>query len=192
MEVYTISAQAKDLLKKFNNNRWRNMDRVIPLMNAVVTGYVIAVSKVLGRGATAMSQMLIREIGDVVAEMVDQIIGDEQLKYNAENRTELIKSALLEMGISKDVEVISEGKENEKIYKIKITNSIFHPTHMVLVHQGYKEFPLSPEGLICAAIVRKVLRSKEGGNSEAQVRVNTKLPTDGKTLIVEIKEINAK
>ncbi|WP_250543573.1 hypothetical protein [Methanocaldococcus lauensis] len=191
MEGYSMSQQAKDLLQKVNGE-WRNMDRVIPLMNAVVTGYIIAVSKVLGRGATAMSQMLIKEIGDVIAEMVDQILGDKQLKYNVENRAELIKSALLEMGICKDVEVISEGKENEETHIIKIKDSIFLPTHMVLVHQGYKEFPLSPEGLICAAIVRKVLRTKEGGNAEAQVRVNTKLPTDEKTLIVEIKEVKAK
>ncbi|WP_456416305.1 hypothetical protein [Methanocaldococcus sp.] len=190
MEGYSMSQQARDLLQKVHGV-WRSMDRVVPLMNALVTGYIIAVSKVLGRGATAMSQMLIREIGDVIAEMVDQILGDRQIEYNIENITELIKSALLEMEICKDVEVISEENKNEKTYIVKIKDSIFLPTHRVLVNQGYKEFPLSPEGLICAAIVRKALRSKEE-NADVQVRVNTKLPTDEKTLIVEIKEVKLK
>ncbi len=187
-EVYDVSKQAKDLLEKVNGE-WRSMDRIVSLMNAVVTGYTIALSKALGSGATAMSQLLIKEIGDVLSEMVDQILGSKQLEYNVENRVDLIKSALLEMGICKEVEVVSEGKENEETHIIKISDSIFHPAHMVLVKQGFKEFPLSPEGFLCAAVIRKVLRLKEGGDPKAQVRITTKLPTNGKTLIVEVREV---
>ncbi len=183
-----MSKQAKDLLEKVNGE-WRSMDRIVSLMNAVVTGYTIALSKALGSGATAMSQLLIKEIGDVLSEMVDQILGSKQLEYNVENRVDLIKSALLEMGICKEVEVVSEGKENEETHIIKISDSIFHPAHMVLVKQGFKEFPLSPEGFLCAAVIRKVLRLKEGGDPKAQVRITTKLPTNGKTLIVEVREV---
>ena len=187
-EVYDVSKQAKDLLEKVNGE-WRSMDRIVSLMNAVVTGYTIALSKALGSGATAMSQLLIKEIGDVLSEMVDQILGSKQLEYNVENRIDLIKSALLEMGICKEVEVVSEGRENEETHTIKISDSIFHPAHMVLVKQGFREFPLSPEGFLCAAVIRKVLRLKDGGDPKAQVRITTKLPINGKTLIVEVKEI---
>ncbi len=187
-EGYGVSDQAKDLLEGVNGE-WRDMSKMVPLMNAIVTGYSVALAKALGTGAAAMSQLLIREVGDILSEMVDQILGNKQLEFNVENRTELIKSALLEMGIAKAVEVESEGAENEERHRIMISDSVFHPTHMILINRGYTEFPLSPEGFLCAAIIRRVLREKEGGNVNAQVSVNTKLPVDGKTLVVEVKEI---
>ncbi len=177
-----IIEEVKDLFESTSNEEWVDASRIKQLMNAIVVGYSIAFEKALGAGLTAMGQLLISEVGDVLSEMVDQLLGAEQLEYSDENRTEIIKSALVKLGIARTVEVES----NNDRHRIFISDSIFHPVHAILAKKGYSEFPLSPEGFLCAAIVRKVLRE---ANSNKQVQITTKLPTDGKTLSVEIKEI---
>ncbi len=177
-----IIEEVKDLLESISNEEWVGASRIKQLMNAIVLGYSIAFEKALGAGLTAMGQLLISEVGDVLSEMVDQLLGAEQLEYSDENRTEIIKSALVKLGIARTVEVES----NNDHHRIFISDSIFHPVHVILAKKGYSEFPLSPEGFLCAAIVRKVLKE---ANSNKQVQITTKLSTDGKTLSIEIKEI---
>lgn len=77
------------------------------------------------------------------------------------------------------------------IYKLYIKGSLFAPVHKILIDRGLKEFPLSPEGLLAASIVRRVLRERKDGNTKARINVNTKLPVNGETLIVEIKEVGS-
>ncbi len=185
-------SQARELLKNtgVGNMANRTAERMIPLMNSLVTGYSIALAKTLGSGAGAMTQILLSEVGEVLSAMVDEILGSEQVSYELENVEELLKNAFLELGIAQDVEIEKEVKDNTKIYKLYIKGSLFNPVHKILIDRGLKEFPLSPEGLLSASIVRRVLRERSG-NSKARINVNTKLPVDGETLIVEIKEVGS-
>jgi len=181
--------QARHLLKNtgVENMVNRTAERMIPLMNSLITGYSIALAKTLGSGAGAMTQILLSEVGEVLSAMVDEILGNDQVNYEMENVEELLKNAFLELGIAKDIEIEKEKKDNMIIYKLYIKGSVFAPVHKILIDRGLKEFPLSPEGLLSASIVRRVLREREKG---ARINVNTKLPVeDGETLMVEIKEV---
>ena len=182
--------RAGDLLNRKYNESWRNTSHIVPLMNALVSGYSIALHKTLGAGAGAMTQILLTEVGEVMSAMVDIILGDEQLSFETENTDEILKSALLKLGIAEDVEIESDRNNGLEKHKIYIKNSIFDSCHKILIDKGIKEFPLSPEGLLCASIIRRILREKTGGDAKARVNVNTKLPVDGETLILEITQVN--
>ncbi|WP_457550247.1 hypothetical protein [Archaeoglobus sp.] len=187
-----IVEEARDILKSVGERMdmsWRDVNKVTSLMNTLVAGYSIALEKVLGNYAGAMTQLLLTEVGDVLSAMVDEILGCEQLSYESENRTVLIEKALKELGIAKDVKVISETSDEHEKHKILIKDSIFYPVHRILVDRGLREFPLSPEGLLCAAIARRVLREKKGGDVKSRVVVNTLLPVEDRTLIIEIKQV---
>lgn len=184
-----IMKQAGDLLNEKYDESWRDISYNIHLMNALITGYSIALHKTLGAGAGAMTQILLTEVGEVLSGMVDIILGDEQVAFEKENLDEIIKSALLKLGIAEDVVIESSMDGDMEIHKIYIKKSLFNSTHQILIGKGIKEFPLSPEGLLCASIVRRVLREKTGGDANARINVNTKLPVDGETVIVEIKQI---
>jgi len=185
--------QAHELLTNtgVGNMANRTAERMIPLMNSLVTGYSIALAKTLGSGAGAMTQILLSEVGEVLSAMVDEILGSKQVSYELENVEELLKNAFLELGIAENVKIEKDVKENMRIYKLHIKGSLFVPVHKILIDRGLKEFPLSPEGLLSASIVRRVLRERTGGDTKARVNVNTKLPVDGETLIVEIKEVSS-
>ena len=183
--------QAHELLTNtgVKNMENRTAERIIPLMNSLVTGYSIALAKTLGSGAGAMTQILLTEVGEVLSAMVDEILGSKQVSYELENVEELLRNAFLELGIAEDIKIEKEIKNNMLIYRLYINNSLFSPVHKILVDRGLKEFPLSPEGLLSASIVRRVLRERTGGDAKARVNVTTKLPTDGNPLIVEIKQV---
>jgi len=185
-------SQARELLKNtgVGNMANRTAERMIPLMNSLVTGYSIALAKTLGSGAGAMTQILLSEVGEVLSAMVDEILGDKQASYELENVEELLKNAFLELGIAEDVKIEKEVKDNMKIYKLYIKGSLFTPVHKILIDRGLKEFPLSPEGLLSASIVRRVLRERSGGDSKARVNVNTQLPVNNGVLTVNIKQVN--
>ncbi|MEO2117569.1 MAG: hypothetical protein ABGW92_04090, partial [Methanocaldococcus sp.] len=119
--------QAHELLKNtgVDNMANRTVERIIPLMNALVTGYSIALAKTLGSGAGAMTQILLSEVGEVLSAMVDEILGSEQVSYESENVEELLKNAFLELGIAQDVEIEKEVKDNMRIYKLYIKGSLF-------------------------------------------------------------------
>ncbi|ADC69765.1 conserved hypothetical protein [Methanocaldococcus sp. FS406-22] len=185
-------SQAHELLTNtgVGNMANRTAERMIPLLNALVTGYSIALAKTLGSGAGAMTQILLSEVGEVLSAMIDEILGSKQVSYELENVEELLKNAFLELGIAEDVKIEKDVKDNMRIYKLHIKGSLFAPVHKILIDRGLKEFPLSPEGLLSASIVRRVLRERTGGDTKARVNVNTKLPVDGETLIIEIKEVS--
>lgn len=100
-------SQAHELLTNtgVENMANRTAERMIPLMNSLVTGYSIALAKTLGSGAGAMTQILLSEIGEVLSAMVDEILGSGQASYELENVEELLKNAFLELGIAKDVKI---------------------------------------------------------------------------------------
>ena len=183
-----IMSRAGDFLNKKYDESWRDTEYSIHLMNALISGYSIALHKTLGAGAGAMTQILLTEVGEVLSAMVDVILADEQVSFEVENTDEIIKSALLKLGISKNI-VIETNREGElEKHTIYIKNSIFSSSHEVLVNKGIKEFPLSPEGLLCASIIRRILREQEGGDTKARINVNSILPVDGDTLILEIAQ----
>jgi len=139
------------------------------LLNAIVAGYQLALNKTLGAGAAAMTQLLIKEIGDFLEQMLEDI-GFEV--HNIEDLKEDIPKAFKMLGISDNVEVeIPEnGSGAGDIYIIKINDSIFKPVARLLYEKGIK-FTLSPESFIAAAIVRKAIRKKK---PDAQVKIKVR------------------
>ena len=152
------------------------------LLNAIVAGYQIALSKTLGAGAAAMTQLLIKHIGDFLEEMLEDI-GFEV--HNIEDLSKDLPEAFKMLGISDNVEVESpsNGTSAGDKYIIKINDSIFKPVARLLHKKGIP-FTLSPESFIAAAIVRKAIRKKK---PDAQVRVKVhpqKSPDD--PLVIEV------
>lgn len=146
------------------------------LINAIVAGYQIALSKTLGAGAAAMTQLLIKHVGDFLEEMLEEI-GFEV--HNVEDLAKDLPEAFKMLGISDDVEVeASDGK-----YIIKINDSIFKPVARMLYKKGIK-FTLSPESFIAAAIVRKAIRKKDP-NAQVRVKVNPQKSPD-EPLVIEV------
>ncbi len=171
------------------DNGWRKTDRLIMSINAIVLGYSLAIGKTLGKSFTGMGQLLLNEVGDTLADMVDGILGEA--KYTNENLIELIKRGLEESGIARNVVVKEEPPvEKHGAYlrriRIIIKDSLFKPIYGVLLKRGYREFPLSPEAMLAAAIVRRILREKK---KDARLKVRAKLMEDGETLEIAIEEL---
>ena len=141
---------------------------VIPsgLINAIIAGYQIALNKTLGSGSAAMTQLLIKDIGDFLEEMLEDV-GFEV--HEIKDLKEDIPKAFRMLGISDNVEVElpSDGEKAGDKYVIKIHDSIFKPVAVLLAKKGIK-FTLSPESFIAAAIVRKAIRKVK---PDAQVRI---------------------
>ena len=136
------------------------------LINAIIAGYQIALNKTLGAGAAAMTQLLIKEVGDFLEELLEEI-GFEV--HEIKDLKEDIPRSLEMLGISKNVEVElpENGSKSGDRYIIKVHDSIFKPTALLLAKKGIK-FTLSPESFIIAAIVRKAIRKIR---PDAQVRI---------------------
>jgi len=136
-------------------------------VNAIVAMYQLALSKALGSGSAALTQLILRDVTEIADEMFKQLgieIGD-----SVEDITEDIKKAFKLMGISENVEVEVPEKAEEKgsVYVVKVYDSIFKPVAILLGKKGIK-FTLSPESFIAAYVVRKALRQK---NAKANVRI---------------------
>ena len=136
------------------------------LINAIIAGYQIALNKTLGSGSAAMTQLLIKEVGDFLEEMLEDV-GFEV--HQIKDLKEDIPQAFKMLGISDNVEVElpSDGEKKGDKYIIKIHDSIFKPVALLLAKKGIK-FTLSPESFIAAAIVRKAIRKVK---PDAQVRI---------------------
>ncbi len=152
------------------------------LLNAIVAGYQIALQRTLGAGAAAMTQLLIKDIGDFLESMLEEI-GFEV--HEISDLSKDIPEALKKLGISDkvEVEVPQDGSESGAKYVIKVHDSIFKPTAILLAKKGIK-FTLSPEAFIIAAIVRKAVRKVR---PDAQVKIKVlpqKSPED--PLVVEV------
>ncbi|WP_317895373.1 hypothetical protein [Pyrofollis japonicus] len=159
------------------NTEWRDINRVLMTINAIVLGYQVVIGKTLGKSFGGMTQMLLREVGNLLSDIVDQLVGD--IEYSEEKLVEAIERSLVATGIAKDVkveELPSEVKHSYVLrrFSIKITDSIFKPIYKVLSKYGYKEFPLSPEGMLVAAVVLKVLKQS---NKSAKLNMKARLPT---------------
>ena len=152
------------------------------LLNAIVAGYQIALNKTLGAGSAAMTQLLIRDIGDFLEQMLEDI-GFEI--HDIKDLTKDIPEAFKMLGISDNVEVEipSNGSSAGDKYVIKIYDSIFKPVAKLMYEKGIK-FTLSPESFIAAAIVRKAIRKQK---PDAQVRVKV-LPqkSPDEPLVIEV------
>ncbi len=152
------------------------------LLNAIVAGYQIALNRTLGAGAAAMTQLLIKDIGEFLENMLEEI-GFEV--HDIKDLKEDIPEAFKMLGISDnvEVEVPSDGEEAGSKYVIKIHDSIFKPVAVLLAKKGIK-FTLSPESFIAAAIVRKAIRKVK---PDAQVKVRIKpQKTPDEPLVIEV------
>ena len=151
-----------------------------PLVNAIVSAYQIAITKVLGAGANAMAQMLLSELGDFLSDYVESVIG----KIDYSDVEEAVKKIFEELGLAKEVEI----KEKDGKWEVVVKGSVFIPTYKILFERGVKFFTLSPEALLIASIIRKSLRSK--GDEKARVRVKAETPSDD-TLRFEVIQISS-
>jgi len=155
---------------------WRRLDRVIMAMNTIVLGYQVVIGKTLGRSFGGMTQMLLREVGDLLSDLVDQVV--EGIEYSEEKLAEAIRRSLLETGIARMVEVeelpaeVRQGRRLRR-FRVRVRDSIFAPIYQVLVKRGYTEFPLSPEGMLIAAVVLKALR---GSGRDVRLNMRAVLP----------------
>jgi len=150
------------------------------LVNGIVAAYQIAITKALGAGANALSQMLLQELGELLSEYVEQVVGGVDFT----KPEEAISKVFAELKLADEVKVKREGDE----WHVEIKGSVFKPTYEILRERGVKFFTLSPEALIVASIIRKYLRIK--GNGNERVSVKAEVP-EGDTLVFKVKEVKA-
>ena len=148
------------------------------LINGIVAAYQIAVTRALGPGANALSQMLLQELGDLLSSYVEKLV--DGIDFNKPE--EAISKVFRELKLAGDVEV--ERGDGEWLIKIK--DSVFIPTYRILRERGVEFFTLSPEALIVASIIRKYLRLK--GTGKERVSVKAEVPEDD-VLVFKVKEL---
>ncbi len=192
------SAQARSLVSTMSGMdlSWRNLESIAKMCNAILAAYQIALVKTLGSGAGAMSQILLNELGDVLIQLAGEISGEKREVFEEKDITNIIVGILKTLGIAKDVEV-QELESTEKHgqtlrrFSIKIWGSIFTPAHRVLVNRGVKSYSLSPEALLVAAILRKMLRDTAADKS-IRVNVTAKLPeSEDQPLEIIVEQITS-
>ncbi len=137
-------------------------------INAIVAMYQTALSKALGRGSAALTQLILRDITEIADEMFKAL--NIELGTSTENVAEEVKRAFKVMGISErvEVEVPKEAGKAGSVYVIKVYDSVFKPVALLLEKKGIT-FTLSPESFIAAYVIRKALRQK---NEKANVRIS--------------------
>ena len=179
---------------------WRNFDNIYHVTNTLLIGYQTVLWRVLGKGMGAMEQLLIREFGEMLAELTNHLERRESglsmiEKHGVEDLETLVRAYLEKLGIARDVKVErleaieKYGKLLER-FKVEIRDSVFLPTHIVLSKRGIKEFPLSPEGLLIAAVIKRALQHGRGDES-VRVKVDAFLPEkEGDPLVVIVEEIH--
>ncbi len=188
-----IRMEAQTMISEYEgvNTEWRDRKKLDMVGYAILAGYQMALYRALGSaGAGAMTQMLLGEIGDLVLEILGELEG--KIDYSVSEPHELIADVLKRLGVAKEVKVerledVEKHGRKLRRYKVEIKDSVFMPVHKVLVKRGLREYPLSPEAMIVAAIVRKVLLEK---NPKARVNVTTVLPqSEGEPLTIIVEEI---
>ncbi len=141
--------------------------REIPtgLINMIVAMYQLALSKALGSGSAALTQLILRDVTELMDPMLKSL--NIQLGDVSDIKTDLPKIFRL-IGISEHVEVdVPETTEKGQEYIIKIYDSIFKPVALLLGEHGIR-YTLSPESFIAAYVIRKALRKQ---NTKANVRI---------------------
>ncbi len=152
------------------------------LINAIIAGYQIALNRALGSGAAAMTQLLIKDIGEFLEDMLEDI-GFEVHDIN-DLKTDIPKAFSM-LGISNNVEVElpDNGSNAGDKYIIKIHDSIFKPVARLMAEKGIK-FTLSPESFLAAAIVRKAVR-KQKPDAQVRIKVHPQKSVDD-PLVIEV------
>ena len=191
-EVRVEANRLIEYQKKVDNS-WRGRRERELVDMALMTGYQIALWRTLGPGINSMGQMLQSEVGELLIEILDRLTGQE-MDFKIDDAGKLIKEAFERLGIAREIRVerlSDEVKYGRKMrrYRVEIKDSAYMPIHMTLVERGLKEFPLSPEALLAAAIIRKMIRAVTG-DGKARVKVTALLPASpGEPLTLLIDEI---
>ncbi len=134
--------------------------RLAALCNAVILGFQSAVSRILGRDFRGLTQLLIREVG----EMVRLMYGD---RLDGAPFSEALTRLVLESGLAREVEVQRQGSG----YRVLMRGSVFKPLHRVLQGRGLA-YTLSPEAMIAAALYAAHRRSEAGdGRVDVEARI---------------------
>ncbi len=151
-------------------------------INAIIAMYQLALSKVLGSGSAALTQLILREVTKIADEMLKDLgveLGD------VEDLEKDIPKIFKLTGVSEKVEVEVSGDKasSGSVYTIKVYDSVFKPVALLLQRKGIK-FTLSPESFIAAYVIRKVLRKK---NAKANVRIQVEpMKSPEEPLIIKV------
>ncbi len=151
-------------------------------INAIVAMYQLALSKVLGSGSAALTQLILRDATEIADDMLKNLgveIGDV-----GDIKSDIPKVFKL-MGISERVEVDipKEAASSGSVYVVKIYDSVFKPVALLLAKKGIA-YTLSPESFIAAYVVRKAVRKQ---NAKANVRISVEpMKSPDEPLIIRI------
>jgi len=152
------SEEARDLLSTAAAHA--DGARLAALCNAVILGFQTAVSRVLGRDFRGLTQLLIREVG----EMVRLMYGDS---LDGAPFSEALARLVLDSGLAREVEV----QQQDGGYRVLLRGSVFRPLHRVLQSRGLT-YTLSPEAMIAAALYAAHRRSEAGdGRVDVEARI---------------------
>ncbi len=152
-------------------------DRLVSakVVNLILFAYQMALIKTIGKSAGAMAQLLISELGDLLS---------KSLEVEAQSLEEAIKKLFKETGLANDVEF---KQVDEKTYEVIVKDSAFKELHEMLKKEGLKDFPLSPEAMLVASIIRKYLRHYGDGRE----RVLVKTSFEGDYLKITVKQLKS-
>jgi len=184
--------EARRMISEMNemDTDWRDRRYLDMLGYAILAGYQLALWRALGSGSGAMTQMLLGEVGDLVLEALRET--GVNIDYDVAEPDKIVEDVLGRIGIAREVRVerledsVKHGRRLRR-YRVVIKDSMFAPVHAMLVQRGMREYPLSPEALVIAAIVRRVLHSR---NPRARVSVRAILPASGnEPLEVIVEEV---
>ncbi|RLG82260.1 MAG: hypothetical protein DRO39_09680 [Thermoprotei archaeon] len=143
------------------------------VVNLIVAIYQLALSKTLGTGSAALTQLTLRKATGLIDDMLKDIgfeLGE------VEDIANVIPRVFKQLGISEkvEVEVPKEAEASGNTYVIKVYDSIFKPVAILLGRKGVK-FTLSPESFIAAYVIQKALQKR---NPNARVRISLVPRTD--------------
>ncbi len=151
-------------------------------INAIVAMYQLALSKALGSGSAALTQLILRDVTKIADEMLKDL--GIELGEVGDLKNDIPKVFKL-MGISDkvEVEVPKEALASGSTYVIKVYDSVFKPVALLLHKKGIK-FTLSPEAFIAAYIVRKALRKQ---SDKANVRIQVEpMKSPDEPLVIKV------
>jgi len=154
------------------------------VLNAIIAMYQVAISRALGSGSAAMTQLILREITRIADEMFESA-GFKLPEI--EDIPEEIVNVFKMFGFSHRVEVEMPEKGTEhhvgSEYVVKVYDSVFKPVAYMLMKKGIK-YTLSPESFLAAYAIIKALEKK---GIKAKVRINVEpLKSLDEPLIIRI------
>ncbi len=157
------------------------------LVNAILVAYQKALYRVLGKSAKAFTQLLISELGDLLASMLGPYMInaiDKALEDHDGTLSRVITKAFKELGLASEVNVIEIDDANGiEVFEIK--NSVFEPAYRILSKENI-EMALTPEAFLIASIIRTRLREHGSGNERVDVEAEY---AEGK-LLIKVKRIS--